>query len=160
MSQRLTESQYKNIFSLDKKTLIFNTPHEGNRITSYTKFVTNEDWCDVLKAINSCLSSSKERAKQFNWSYNLTLRYMADLYIEQLGKCPITGEVMSPYRGDWNQKNPYKISIDRIDSSKGYVKGNVILVTHWANNAKNTWPSEILESFIINSYKQLKKNGR
>lgn len=31
-----------------------------------------------------------------------------------------------------------KVSVDRIDSSKGYIAGNVQLVCNWANRAKAT----------------------
>lgn len=155
----LTETQLSKILNEDRATLIKTAPPTGNQSYWAAQHLSYH-WYEILKAISGCLSSSRARAKQYNWQYNLHLKYMAELYIDQKGLCPLTGQILSPYSGDWNQKNPYKISIDRIDSSKGYVRGNVILVTHWANNAKNTWPSEILESFIMYSYKQLKKNGR
>jgi hypothetical protein len=50
--------------------------------------------------------------------------------------------------GDLQNKNPYRTSVDRIDNNRGYVQGNVRLLTHWANNAKSTWPDETFNKFV------------
>lgn len=38
---------------------------------------------------------------------------------------------------------PNCLSIDRIDSSRGYVEGNIQLVCHAVNLAKNSWPQDV-----------------
>lgn len=157
-NNNLTESQLKNVLSHDRAALIKVAPTTVNRLGSEPKDL-NYEWYEILKAISKCFTNSKKRAKAFGWSNNLSIRYIAELYLDQKGICPITGHILSPYSGDWNQKNPYKMSIDRIDSSQGYIKGNVRLVTHWANNAKNTWEEDVLKEFIVNSYKQLKRSN-
>ncbi|NBR62689.1 MAG: hypothetical protein EBT86_13920 [Actinobacteria bacterium] len=69
------------------------------------------------------------------------------MYLDQKGRCSITGMIMSPNIGDYD-KNPYVISIDRIDSNEGYERGNVRLCCHWANNSKNVWSQSMLDEFI------------
>ena len=44
-------------------------------------------------------------------------------------------------------KSPDRASLDRIDSSKGYVKGNVQFVSYMANCAKNEFTSAKLKHF-------------
>lgn len=56
-------------------------------------------------------------------------------------KCPILGIPLEYHRGV-KQDNSY--SLDRIDSSKGYVKGNVWVISLRANRIKNdSTPQEL-----------------
>lgn len=60
-------------------------------------------------------------------------------------RCPILGmrlEVFSQIRG-----NPCAASVDRIDNSKGYIKGNVQVISLLANQMKSTANAEQLRSF-------------
>ena len=50
----------------------------------------------------------------------------------------------SERRSDAFVKTPFAPSLDRIDSSKGYVRGNVRLVCMAANFALNQWGDDIL----------------
>lgn len=95
----------------------------------FTYFVTN-----ILK---SCKSRDKE--------YNLDFDYIVDLYIEQCGKCKISDILMTYKHCIETLNSSTNISIDRIDSSKGYIKGNIQLVTSWVNTMKN---SKTMEEFI------------
>jgi hypothetical protein len=47
----------------------------------------------------------------------------------------------------WEAKNPWQISIDRIDNSLGYEIGNVRLVTWFVNNAIGSLTDDILLRF-------------
>lgn len=77
--------------------------------------------------------------KRMGFAFDLTAEYLEVLYKKQGGKCYYSGE---PLRlgidGDLNVKdNPYMISLDRIDSNRGYIQGNVVFCTFAANSAKN-----------------------
>lgn len=48
-------------------------------------------------------------------------------------KCHYTGVPLNDKEGDPNQR-----TIDRIDSSKGYEKGNVVACASWFNQLKGT----------------------
>jgi len=64
----------------------------------------------------------------------ITLEWLIETYRKQKGKCAITGVDMQHHYGI------EAISIDRIDSLKGYTPDNVHLVCQWVNNAKNKHP--------------------
>jgi len=57
--------------------------------------------------------------------------YLKWLYKEQGGKCALSGQEMTFERYCENV-----VSVDRIDSNRGYVKGNIHLTTWWANKMK------------------------
>ncbi len=153
MHTSFSQDKLDSILTLGKETLLKMVPHEHNRTAGGYKKAeeANFDWYLILTALSDCCTNSKKRANKFNWDYNLTLRYLAELWIEQAGKCKATNVIMSPSSGYVDDKNPYKISVDRIINSQGYVKGNVRLLTHWANNAKSTWSEQIFAEFVTAS---------
>lgn len=69
-------------------------------------------------------------AKRRKIKFDLTKEYMYDLLLEQKAKCSLTGKEL------WFNKQKTNASLDRIDSSKGYVEGNVQWVLKEVNFAK------------------------
>lgn len=61
-------------------------------------------------------------------------------------QCPLLRVQFSAYKGDPD----YRPSIDRIDSSKGYIKGNVWVISRRANRAKNNLGPEELYKLALN----------
>ena len=78
----------------------------------------------TLSKFNRIKSKSMIRKIEFN----LTIEYLWNLYITQNRKCAITGDELP---------NILEASLDRIDSSKGYIEGNVQWVTVQANKCKH-----------------------
>jgi len=66
---------------------------------------------------------------------------MWKLAVSQDKKCSLTGETLIFVSDQRYQKNS-NASLDRIDSSKGYVSGNIQWVTKNANIAKQKMPQE------------------
>lgn len=81
------------------------------------------------------LHDVKVRAKKKNLFTNLTLQYLKELWNKQDGKCALTGFPMTYYLYN-GKRNPYNISIDRINPNKGYEIGNIQLVCSMANMMK------------------------
>ena len=81
-----------------------------------------------LKILNSC----KHRGKDFD----LDGEYLENLWNKQKSMCTYTNIIMTlPIPG--KRKTPHTASLDRIDSSIGYMKGNVQFVCYSINTAKN-----------------------
>ena len=87
----------------------------------------------------------KSRATNLGLPFNLT---MEDLTIPIY--CPILGLKLEETRGKKRTDNTW--SIDRIIPEKGYVKGNVVIVSWRANRLKNNATLEELEK-IYKFYK-------
>lgn len=91
------------------------------------------------------------RAKKKNYNSDITVEYLSELWLKQNGICPITGwQLVLPHNCDyWPEDNPFGIrsaSLDRIDNSIGYFKGNVRFVAVIANFARNKFDDkEVLE---------------
>lgn len=97
-----------------------------NRLDEYTPF---------RYYIRNC----KKRFKEFN----LDLEILKSIWDSQKGICPYSGVklILSTYTK--GHKNPiYSASLDRIDSSIGYVVGNVQFVSTAINYMKNTMTHE------------------
>ena len=103
---------------------------------------------DVLYGLNKKFNGSRRRADRMGLGFSITLNYLLQLWIEQRGRCVVTGRMMNFKEGSQRQKNAFGCSIDRINNNQGYVRGNVRLLTHWANNAKSTWPDSVFEDMI------------
>ena len=72
-----------------------------------------------------------------NIEWNITFEYLADLLIEQDFKCDLTG-----WDIDAMEVNKNTASLDRIDSSKGYIEGNVQWVHKMVNMSKQQYTQE------------------
>ena len=64
------------------------------------------------------------------------------MYYKQKGLCALSGVPLTHIRG--NGQCPTNISIDRIDSSKGYEIDNIQLVSYMVNIMKNKFTKEEL----------------
>jgi hypothetical protein len=84
--------------------------------------------------------SAKNNAEQHQREFNISVE---DIQIPT--HCPYLGIELTNILGDG--KIPSNISIDRIDSSKGYIKGNVQIISHLANRMKQEATVEELISF-------------
>ena len=102
-------------------------------------FGTDEErskWSNVelLPMIKQRLKDSKA-SKNSKKGHSLTLEYLVDLFIEQRGKCAISKSYFCLMKG-----NDRMFSLDRKDSSKGYVPGNVWWVWTRINIMKGPMP--------------------
>lgn len=93
------------------------------------------------------LARVKMRAKLKGLAFNLTID---DLHIP--AKCPVLGIPLTIGKGSASDNSP---ELDRIDNRKGYVKGNVIVVSRRANRIKNDATVAELEK-IASFYRALK----
>lgn len=88
---------------------------------------------------------AKERARKKKLDFNIE---ESDIIIPEV--CPVYGMplVIADGKGKKNWAPPNSPSLDRIDSSKGYVKGNVWVISWRANHIKNDATLEELEKLV------------
>jgi hypothetical protein len=86
---------------------------------------------------SALLDRAKRRAAKKGLDFNLTLSDILPLP----DVCPVLG---IPLRKGNHPRDPNAYSLDRIDNSKGYTAGNVIVMSNRANSLKNdATPEEI-----------------
>ncbi len=78
---------------------------------------------------------------------DLTVDYMMSLWNEQDGKCMYTSFDMREPCFYGLGRSYYSASVDRIDSNRGYIKGNIVWCCFGANLAKSDFD---LDEFINN----------
>jgi hypothetical protein len=85
---------------------------------------------------SSMVRKARQRAKDKNLPFNIDHDYIRSIAPSH---CPVFGIALewSSYRENGNGALPNSPSLDRIDPSKGYVKGNVWIISHRANTIKN-----------------------
>lgn len=86
----------------------------------------------ISKILNYRIKKAKQRANKFKMDFNLDLDYLTKVFNTQNGKC-----FYSQRKLDLGSNNQNTITIDRINSDFGYVKGNVVLCCFCVNSAKN-----------------------
>lgn len=95
----------------------------------------------MWKQINSCGST---RSLEFT----ITIEYIWDLYLEQNRKCNLSGEEIF---FDTSFGNSSTASLDRIDSTKGYVEGNV----QWLHKDVNKMKSDLSQDRFVSLCKAI-----
>ena len=113
--------------------------------------IDNKTWLNVNDYIPNDIEKSiydraKENSKRKGCEFDLE-----KLDIVTPTHCPYLNIELSYNKKDGKLNN--YASIDRIDSSKGYVKGNVQVISHLANTMKNSSTKEELITFSQNVLK-------
>jgi hypothetical protein len=102
------------------------------------------NWKGMYDLPMSIFTKIKLRAQNRNKTFTITPEYIAELYKNQNGKCAISGLSLSFVEDGKNLADSKSVvaSLDRIDSSLGYIEGNVQWVHKHINSMKNTHTTE------------------
>lgn len=95
------------------------------------------------------LTGAKVRAKQQGLPFDITI---ADIVIPEV--CPVLGIPIQSGEGKLSPNSP---SLDKIAPEKGYVKGNICVISHRANSIKSNGTIEEHEAVIKYMKKHLDK---
>lgn len=92
----------------------------------------------------------KDRAKRKGLDFDLTPEYIQRIFDRCEGKCSITKlpfdmEIGTKGRG---KRNPHRPSVDRVNSNRGYVKGNIQIVLTLVNTMKLDYTDKILHPVV------------
>jgi hypothetical protein len=96
-------------------------------------------WCGYKDISGTTWNSIRTGAKQRGIPFTISLRAAWNLFNNQNGLCAISGEkIRFPANAKERKAGLATASLDRIDSSKGYVKGNIQWV-HVTVNYMKQW---------------------
>jgi hypothetical protein len=107
----------------------------------------------VGKLAHSKFSHIKYSALKRNLEFTISIEYAWDLFIKQDGKCFYTNidiELRTRNSG------PMTASLDRIDSSIGYIQGNVV----WVHKDVNIMKNEFSHEYFLNMCKLIANNEK
>ena len=109
----------------------------------------NGNWKGYEGISGSLYQHYKYSASKRNLKFNIGIEYLWELYIKQDKKCIYTGiellfkkEDVDFYDNGYYKRTALNASLDRIDSSKGYIKGNLQWVYKKINIMKNDLSDE------------------
>lgn len=115
--------------------------------TGFSKYAGNRK--DELSPFRIFLQKGRSSIKSHKVEIDVT--YLKKIWEDQKGICPYTGIKMELEQSSSKQhklKSLKKASLDRIDSSKDYVKGNVEFVCFAVNLAKNNFSKQDMLNFV------------
>lgn len=94
----------------------------------------------LYKLLQERFYAARDRAKKKNLQFDLTLKFLLELWDKQNGLCAISG---IPMTCTFNQGRIFtNVSIDKIDPKGGYTQDNVQLVCQAINQLKSDWTME------------------
>lgn len=118
-----------------------------SRVRHGSKWNAAERAKHAANPIPNMLGNAKSRARRKNLKFDL---HADDFEIPAF--CPVLGLPLLVTPGKTTDNSP---SLDRIDNAKGYVRGNVVVVSFKANTIKNTATVDELR-MVLKFYENLR----
>lgn len=100
---------------------------------------------DLNRLLYERFHGLKDRSNRKNMDCDIDLQYLHELWDKQKGLCALSGIPMTYYFD--SGRVPTNLSVDRIDSGLGYIKGNIQLVCMAVNQMKSDLTIEQLKYF-------------
>jgi len=118
----------------------------------------NSLWAGHGEISGSIWSKIKWCAKQQKREITITIQQAWDLFLEQDRKCAISGVKLT--FGSQYSKHETTASLDRIDSSRGYIPENIQWVHKIINRMKTDLPQEVFLYWCLEIANGLSKKYR
>lgn len=117
---------------------------------------------EVVMHLSEKYGDARKNSKQKNRTFrdfNITFDYVLEMYYKTNGLCPLFKKpfVLNDMREEKYLRNYKAPSIDRWNNSKGYVYGNIRIISWNANRMKGNLSLDEFESFCQNSLEYLRK---
>ena len=118
--------------------------------------IKNPSWTGYESISGRYFGAIKQGAKIRKLEFNITLPYIWEVFKNQNQRCALSGILLQ--FNTHSDKSDGNASLDRIDSLKGYVEGNVQWVHKDINQMKMDLPEEVFLKYckIITHYQSAK----
>lgn len=129
------------------------SPHKASKHHQWKGVgeISGDFWYShVVRSANGYKLNNRERKSK---ELSITIEEAWNLFLKQNRNCAFTGLTLF-FPSKWKDKS-YTASLDRIDSNKGYILGNVQWVHKHINIMKNKFPSD----YFIEMCKLIAKNN-
>ena len=111
---------------------------EKRKIRLHRERVTHWETTAVSRATFSCRKNDRV--------CSITVDDVKALWVEQKGLCFWTSVPLIPSVG---KRDPQRPSLDRLDNDIGYVAGNVVLASAFANIGRQSASADRMRDFMI-----------
>ena len=128
---------------LDRKKAYYRENRQA-RLAYQKEYAENRQKTAEPAVLARMFQMAKSRAKRRGIEFTITKEWVFALAEEAQGRCQRTGLAFQYVK---DSSSPWKPSLDRIDSSIGYVPNNVQLVCLVYNFAKNVWHDDDIQRF-------------
>lgn len=108
-------------------------------------------WTGYKEISGTVFSTIRNNAENRNFVFDITIEYIWELFLKQNRKCALSGLDLVFCRHSSSKRTA---SLDRIDSSIGYVEGNV----QWVHKKVNKMKMELKDDFFVQSCKEISLN--
>jgi hypothetical protein len=112
--------------------------------------------CTMGGYVSQWTSDIKQRSIKRGWDFDVDVNFIRELFAKQEGKCALT-KIPFNFNHVKNKKyerDPFCMSLDRVNPNKGYTKDNVRLVCMIVNLALNNFGdnafAKMCEEFVSN----------
>lgn len=114
----------------------------GNKNPKWTGFgeISGHQWL-CIKMESTAERRSRQCKSHAGLPFEITIEYAWNLFLKQERKCVLSGEPLTMW-GKINGKQSGNASLDRIDSSKGYIEENVQWIDKRIQLVKRNWSDE------------------
>jgi hypothetical protein len=137
------------------RELLSNLLRSG-QVQSCGKCEEHYAWKGVGELSGSYFTTLKRGADKREIYFNITKEYLWNLYLKQNRKCALSGLEIFFTRDRSSQRScAQTASLDRIDSSKGYIEGNV----QWVHKAINLMKWHLKQHHFIELCKHVAKHA-
>jgi len=96
----------------------------------------NAQWKGYGEIYSNYWTNLIRSAKRRNLQFEITQKIVWEKFIQQKGECALSGILLKHYPSRTKNKGPDSASLDRIDSTKGYIQGNIQWVSVEINKIK------------------------
>jgi hypothetical protein len=110
---------------------------------------------DKYKYLKHRFESIRKRAKNLGIDFNLEFDYIKNLFDKQNGKCFYSDLLLNTKVNTAKEQKINSVSFDKIDPSKGYTKGNVVLCSNRINSIKRDISLEEMKQWMPEWYRRV-----
>jgi Probable Zinc-ribbon domain len=103
--------------------------------------ISGAQWHNIQKEASEARRNRRYTKPRPPLEFTITIEYVWDLFLKQDRKCALSGKPLT-MRGKIDNKQSGNASLDRIDSTKGYIPGNVQWIDKKLQRFKNNLPQE------------------
>lgn len=114
---------------------------QNNKLYKGCHLLSGETWCFI-----------KQNAKQRNIEFDITIEYAWELFEYQQRKCALSNIIITLSPTGIDRVKKQTASLDRIDSSTGYIEGNVQWVHKHINRIKGVLTEDELFKWVVLMY--------